>query len=78
MSIDTGKDETWLTGPQIARRFGISSMSLWRWLNDPKLAFPRPTQIRERNYWRLGDIVAWERRAAASTAKRASAKAEVA
>jgi len=54
----------WLTGPQVAHRFGISSMSLWRWMHDPKLGFPDPTRIRERNYWRLSEIIEWERRAA--------------
>jgi hypothetical protein len=60
----------WLTGAQLARRFNISSMSLWRWLNDAKLAFPDPVQIRERNYWRLKDIIEWERRAAADSAQK--------
>ena len=60
----------WLNGAQVARRFSISQMSLWRWLNDAELEFPAPVQIRERNYWRLEDIVEWERRAAAQTAAR--------
>ncbi len=58
-------DGEWLTGTQVARRFGISSMSLWRWMHDPKLGFPIPTRIRERNYWRLSEIIEWERHTAA-------------
>jgi predicted DNA-binding transcriptional regulator AlpA len=60
--MDNGE---WLTGPQVARRFGISSMSLWRWMRDSRLGFPDPTHIRKRNYWRLSEIVEWERQAAA-------------
>jgi predicted DNA-binding transcriptional regulator AlpA len=58
-------DQEWVTGPQLQRRFGISGMSLWRWMNDPMLDFPRPGHIRGRNYWRLSDIINWERRTAA-------------
>lgn len=38
---------------------GISDMSLWRWLNDPKLAFPRPIMIQRRRYWREADVQSW-------------------
>jgi predicted DNA-binding transcriptional regulator AlpA len=63
-------EAVWLTASQLTRRFGISQMSLWRWLQDPRLNFPAPVQIRERNYWRLDEIVAWEREAAAKSAAR--------
>lgn len=38
---------------------GISDMSLWRWLNDPKLGFPKPIVIQRRRYWREADILSW-------------------
>jgi predicted DNA-binding transcriptional regulator AlpA len=38
---------------------GISDMSLWRWLNDPDLAFPRPVVIQRRRFWRKADVEAW-------------------
>jgi predicted DNA-binding transcriptional regulator AlpA len=38
---------------------GISDMSLWRWLNDPALNFPRPIYISRRRYWRQVDVLAW-------------------
>jgi len=34
-------------------------MSLWRWLNDPAMNFPRPIYIAKRRYWREAEIVAW-------------------
>lgn len=38
---------------------GICRMSLWRWLNDPALNFPRPIYIGRRRYWREADVLAW-------------------
>jgi predicted DNA-binding transcriptional regulator AlpA len=34
-------------------------MTIWRWLQDEKLAFPKPTYIARRRYWREADIIAW-------------------
>ncbi len=47
-----------------ARRIcgGLSEMSFWRYLKDPKyvrLGFPRPIWIANRRYWRLGDLRDW-------------------
>lgn len=38
---------------------GVSDMTLWRWLNDPALHFPRPAYIAKRRYWREADVIAW-------------------
>ena len=38
---------------------GISDMSLWRWLHDPELNFPKPIYIARRRYWREADMAAW-------------------
>lgn len=38
---------------------GISDMSLWRWLNDEALAFPRPVYIQKRRFWREAEILEW-------------------
>jgi predicted DNA-binding transcriptional regulator AlpA len=38
---------------------GISDMSLWRWLNDPVLNFPKPIRIGKRRYWREAELAAW-------------------
>lgn len=51
-----------MTGPQMLMRFGgISEMTLWRWLRDPTLNFPKPLVINRRRYWRVVDIEKWER-----------------
>lgn len=38
---------------------GVSDMTLWRWLNDPALSFPKPIYIARRRYWREADIIEW-------------------
>lgn len=38
---------------------GVSDMTLWRWLNDPEMDFPKPIRIARRRYWRETDVDAW-------------------
>lgn len=38
---------------------GVSDMSIWRWLNDPAMGFPKPVYIARRRYWKEADIVEW-------------------
>jgi len=38
---------------------GISDMTLWRWLDNPELDFPRPIYIGRRRFWREAEIIAW-------------------
>ena len=52
---------------------GISDMSLWRWLNDPELNFPKPIYIARRRYFREAEILAWiEAQAEAATKESAA------
>jgi predicted DNA-binding transcriptional regulator AlpA len=41
---------------------GVSQMTLWRWLQDESLGFPRPTTIRNRRYWDADEIEAFRNR----------------
>jgi predicted DNA-binding transcriptional regulator AlpA len=38
---------------------GVSDMTLWRWLNDPALNFPKPIYIARRRYWKEADVSQW-------------------
>jgi predicted DNA-binding transcriptional regulator AlpA len=38
---------------------GVSDMTLWRWLKDPDLEFPRPAYIGKRRYFRQAEIFEW-------------------
>lgn len=59
-----------ITAAEVRARFGdISDMTLWRWLDDAALGFPRPVRIQRRRFFREAEIEAFiERQAAASTA----------
>lgn len=51
-----------LTGPAVCQRYNVSDMSIWRWLRDPTVNFPKPALIvRGRRYWAESDLVNWER-----------------
>jgi predicted DNA-binding transcriptional regulator AlpA len=52
--------EQLLPARQIRDRYGVSDMSLWRWLHSEKLGFPKPIRIQGRRYWRLAEIRDWE------------------
>lgn len=60
----------YLSAPQVLKRFAISDMTLFRWLKNPENDFPRPIYFGPRRYWKLPDLEAWERRAAARSAER--------
>lgn len=53
--------EHYLTAPQVRKRYSITDMTLWRWLRNPDLAFPRPTIINRRRYFSEAALTAWER-----------------
>jgi hypothetical protein len=56
-----------ITGPMLLVRYGVSEQTIWRWRRNKALGFPNCFTIQRRNYWRLADLVKWERaRAAAS------------
>jgi predicted DNA-binding transcriptional regulator AlpA len=53
---------------QLRKKVGnISDMTLYRWLHDARLNFPKPTFIQKRRYWREEDVDRWlDERALAS------------
>jgi len=56
-----------LTATQVRQRFGgISDMTLWRWMHDERVGFPRPTVINRRRYFRESDIAEFQSRATES------------
>jgi len=54
-------DEALLNSAQTKARCGnVTDMCLWRWMRDERVNFPQPVKINRRNYWKLGDIRAWQ------------------
>ncbi len=58
----------------VCERFGgISSMTLWRWLEDKAMNFPRPIIVRNRRYFDADEIEAFhDRMAREAISKRAA------
>ena len=56
--------EKFLSGPEVDKRYGRSAQTRWRWCRDPALGFPKPIRIKNRLFFRLRDLVEWERRMA--------------
>ena len=60
------ENEVFLRSPDVRRRYGnCSAMWLHRRVKDPASGFPQPITIGRFKYWRLSDLVAFERAAAA-------------
>jgi predicted DNA-binding transcriptional regulator AlpA len=60
MSASPETSNRYLTAGQVRDRFGgISDMTLWRWLNDERMAFPKPLVVRRRRLFREDEIARW-------------------
>jgi predicted DNA-binding transcriptional regulator AlpA len=53
-------DELFFPGPKVAARYDVSDMTLYRWLRDERMQFPKPTYLGRNRYWKLSDLVSWE------------------
>ena len=38
----------------------ISDMTLWRWIRDPDMGFPKPVYLGRYRFWRVADLQRWE------------------
>jgi hypothetical protein len=61
VDIAQRRPRKFLPGPAVCRRYGITDMSLFRWLRSPDVGFPPPTMvISGRRYWDVDTLRAWE------------------
>ena len=52
----------YLKATQVRERYGgISDMTLWRWLRDKELGFPKPRRINRMRYWNDSELTECER-----------------
>jgi predicted DNA-binding transcriptional regulator AlpA len=58
----TNIETEWLSAAKLTAMLGVTSMTIWRWERNTKLAFPKPTVINDRKYWHRADINAWMRK----------------
>ena len=48
------------TAKQVRKQLGDKSeVTLWRWINDPELGFPKPIKIRGQNHFNGAAIDRW-------------------
>ena len=60
-------DEVFLPAPKVTARYGgVSDMTLYRWLRDPRMEFPAPHYFGRYRFWKLSDLVSWEIKRAAA------------
>lgn len=50
-----------LPAEKVWKRYGVSSMTGWRWLQREDMKFPRPIYIGRFRYFRLSELEEWER-----------------
>jgi predicted DNA-binding transcriptional regulator AlpA len=50
----------------VAKRYGVSSMTLWRWDRDSELNFPKPIRIRGRKYRYAEELAEFDARRVAA------------
>jgi predicted DNA-binding transcriptional regulator AlpA len=56
------EDGGFLPARRVWQRYGVTSMTLYRWLHDETMGFPAPVYFGRFRYWRAADLEAWERR----------------
>jgi predicted DNA-binding transcriptional regulator AlpA len=58
--VNRNSSDNFLPARAVWDRYGVTSMTLYRWIADPVLGFPRPTYLGRFRYWKLADLVEWE------------------
>ena len=53
-------DDRFLPARTVWERYGVTAMSLYRWLADEQMDFPKPVYFGRFRHWRLSDLIAWE------------------
>jgi predicted DNA-binding transcriptional regulator AlpA len=78
MNQNNPAGDNFLPARAVWERYGVSDMTLWRWLRDPSMAFPQPTYFGRLRFWRIGDLERWERmmRTRSPAAKNPAAEVE--
>jgi predicted DNA-binding transcriptional regulator AlpA len=54
------RNADFLPARRVWERYGVTSMTLWRWLRDESIGFPQPVYIGRFRYFRIAELEAWE------------------
>jgi predicted DNA-binding transcriptional regulator AlpA len=63
------REERFLNRRELRALIPVSDMTVWRWMRDPEIAFPKPSKLGRngRNFWWLPAILDWQRSRAANS-----------
>ena len=50
----------YLPARAVWERYGVTSMTIYRWIVSEELGFPAPVYLGRFRYWKLADLLAWE------------------
>jgi predicted DNA-binding transcriptional regulator AlpA len=50
----------YLPARAVWERYGITTMTLYRWIANEPLGFPPPVYLGRFRYWKIVDLLAWE------------------
>lgn len=53
--------EAFLPKRSVDDRYGVCTRTVDRWEDDDGIGFPKSVEIRKRRYWRLGELIDYER-----------------
>ena len=71
--MTTPEQPEYLPASRVWQRYGVTSMSLHRWLRDPAKRFPQPIYIGRNRFFSRAELEAWEAEQAARRAAPAAA-----
>jgi predicted DNA-binding transcriptional regulator AlpA len=52
--------QTFLSDRQLAERYSVNRVTIWRWTNRDGKNFPQPVRLMNSTRWKLSDLIAWE------------------
>ena len=50
----------YLPARAVWERYGVTAMTLYRWIASENLGFPPPVYLGRFRYWKIADLLAWE------------------
>ncbi len=60
MSDGNYHDFGYLPARKVWERYNVTSMTLHRWIADPRMNFPAPRYFGRLRFWKLADLEQWE------------------
>ena len=52
--------QTFLSDTQVAARYSVNRVTIWRWIKREGKNFPQPIRLMNATRWKLADLEKWE------------------